>query len=83
MKRLRIAGIVMTYAATAAWLLVACAGIRVYGPCALPKEVSENDLLGKWQLSYSNYLTDPSRVILNGDETVILNEDGTYAHTFD
>lgn len=82
MKRLRIAGIVMTYAATAAWLLVACAGIRVYGPCALPKEVSENDLLGKWQLSYSNYLTDPSRVILNGDETVILNEDGTYAHMF-
>lgn len=83
MRHQKRAGIVVTCVAVAAWSLVACTGIRLYGPCAIPKQLSESDLMGEWQLSYSSYLTEPSKVSLSGNETLLLNTDGTYAHTFE
>ena len=82
MKHWKRTGKVLAFAVVAIMLLAACAGIRVYGPCRLPKQLSESDLFGEWHLNYTDFLTEPSRVLLSGDEAVILNADHTFAHTF-
>lgn len=83
MRYMKKAGVVMTCAVVAIWAVAACAGIQVYGPCAVPKELTRNDLIGEWQLNYTDFITDPSKVVLTGVETVTLERDGTYAHSFD
>lgn len=80
LKHRRAAAIVTCV--VSAWLVVACADIRLYGPCGVPKQLHEGDLTGGWQLTYANFLTEPSSILMNGDETLFLYEDGVYAHTF-
>ena len=66
----------------ATWWLAVCTGLKLYGPCGVPKQLSESELVGEWQLSYTDFLTEPTNELLNGDEIVVLDEDGTYAHSF-
>jgi hypothetical protein len=74
--------VVITCITVATWWLAACTGIKLYGPCDIPKRLSKSDLIGEWQLNYSDFLTELTKEVLNGNESIVLDEDGIYVHSF-
>lgn len=53
--------------------------------CTVPDSLERNDVFGRWTVGYDNYrIWHPStdEKTLQGQEEVVLLEDGTYQHTF-
>ncbi len=68
--------------------LACCSGLAYKKPCRIPKNITPKDIVGQWSIEYINYYIYDFDLgflgILNGTETIIINDDnGTYTQTFD
>lgn len=62
------------------FLLAGCLGITLYGPCAVPKQFEEQDLLGDWKAAYDeHYVSDPveGTLVISGTVTYLVAPDAT------
>jgi hypothetical protein len=63
---------------------VSCNNSSYNGQCSYLETITEDTLLGKWQLEYSNFYVSHfgHETTINGQEEIVINKDGTYSQIF-